>query len=129
MSNTKKLFLDANILLEILFARSKIKEVSKVLHDPIYEFYTSVLTVDLLYYFAERDRIERSFVSEIAGLASHLTITGAMIELAQKRYNGKDFEDCLQAICAESNSCDEILTLDQKFKKDSATILPIKLIL
>ena len=111
-----KLFLDANILLEVMMVRSKLKKIGRILHEPKYEFYVSTLSVHILYYFAELEGIERSFVKKL---------TTDMVTKAQDRYDGKDFEDCLQATCAEAAGCDEILTLDKNFAKNSATKLKV----
>lgn len=123
-----RVLLDANILMEIMFARSKLEPVSAVLHDKRYEFWISALTVHILYYFAEIEGIDRTFTTRLTGLAAHLPITAQTIKLAQKRYNERDFEDCLQAACAELGKCDEILTLDKKFAKLSGTRLPVRAI-
>jgi len=120
-----KLFLDANILLEVMMVRSKLKKIGRILHEPKYEFYVSTLSVHILYYFAELEGIERSFVKKLTTVAKHLPLSTDMVTKAQDRYNGKDFEDCLQATCAEAAGCDEILTLDKNFAKNSATKLKV----
>jgi predicted nucleic-acid-binding protein len=84
--------------------------------------------VHILYYFAEVEGIERSFVAKLAGLAQCLPVNEEMIRLAQQRYKGKDFEDCLQAACAELTGCNEILSLDKKFHKNSGTKLKVLLV-
>ncbi len=123
-----KLFIDANILLEIMFTRSKMQQVSTLLHDDRFEFYISSLTVHILYYFAEVEKVDREWVKNLAGLAAWLPITTAMVEEAQRRYavtGGKDFEDCLQAACAEFSDCAGIVSLDKRFGRHSATKLPV----
>ncbi len=123
-----KLFVDAHILMEIMFARSKLEQISEIMHNPDYEFFMSTLTVPILYYFAEVEGIERNFVAKLAGLAKRLPVNEEMITLAQQRYNGKDFEDCLQAACAELTGCNEILSLDRKFRQNSGTKLRVLLV-
>lgn len=124
----KKLFLDANILMEIMFARSKLEQIQEIMSSERNEFYISTLTVHLLYYFSELEHVDGDFVRNLVDLAAHLPITDAMCSDAQKRYLGKDFEDCLQAACAEQSGCDEIVTLDKQFEKVSSTTLPVRLI-
>ncbi len=82
----------------------------------------------ILYYFAEVEGIDRAFVARLADLADRLPITAAMVTKAQERYKGKDFEDCLQAACAEAGGCEEIITLDKRFAKDSSTKLRVRVI-
>jgi predicted nucleic acid-binding protein len=123
-----RLFVDANVLMEIMLGRSKMEQISKILHNPEYEFFISTLTVHILYYFAEVEGIERSFVRKLVDLALHLPVNEKMVTLAQKRYKGKDFEDCLQAACAELAGCTEILSLDKKFRQSSGTKLKVLLV-
>lgn len=123
-----RLFVDTNILMEIMVGRSKVEQISEIFHNPEYEFFISALTVHILYYFAEIEGIEREFVRKLAGLAQHLPVNEKMIALAQQRYKGKDFEDCLQAACAELSYCEEILSLDKKFHTNSSTRLKVQLV-
>ena len=104
------------------------EQISEVFHDPKYEFFISALTVHILYYFAEVEGIDRSFVHKLLDLAFHLPINENMIYLAQERYTGKHFEDCLQAACAELTGCNEILSLDKDFYNNSGTTLKVLLI-
>ena len=123
-----RLFVDTNILMEIMFARSKMEQISEVMHNEGYEFFISTLTVHILYYFAEVEGIERNFVAKLAGLAQRLPVNEEMLILAQQRYKGKDFEDCLQAACAEVTGCNEILSLDRGFHQNSGTKLKVLLL-
>jgi len=123
-----RLFVDTNILMEIMMSRSKMEQISKIFHNPEYEFFISTLTVHILYYFAEVEGIERDFVRRLAGLAQHLPVNEKMIALAQQRYKDRDFEDCIQAACAELTNCKEILSLDRKFHQNSGTKLKVQLV-
>jgi predicted nucleic-acid-binding protein len=123
-----RLFVDANILMEIMMSRSKTEQISTIFHNSEYEFFISTLTVHIMYYFAEVESIERSFVRKLVDLAQHLPVNEKMIALAQQRYSGKDFEDCVQAACAELTGCNEILSLDKKFHQNSGTKLKVILI-
>jgi len=120
-----RVFVDANVLLEIMFARPKLEQASQVLRNPDDTFAISTLTVHILYYFAEAEGIDREFVWRLAGLARHVSLLPETIQDARERYNGKDFEDCLQALCAERAGCDKIVTLDKGFKRASGTQLPV----
>lgn len=124
----RKVFVDANMFMEIMFARSRMERVNELFHDASSELFMSTLTVHILYYFAELEGIDRDFVKRLVDLAHHLPMLEETVVLAQYRYNGKDFEDCLQAACAEQNDCIEILTLDKKFASASGTKLPVRLV-
>jgi predicted nucleic acid-binding protein len=123
-----RVFIDASALMEIMMGRSKMEQVSKILHTPEHEFFVSALTVHILYYFAEVEGVSRDFVHELTDLGFHLPISEKTIALAQKRYTGKDFEDCLQAACAELGGCDDILTLDKNFARISGTKLKARVL-
>lgn len=124
-----RVLVDANILMEILFQRSKMKRVSKLLRDPAHEYFISTLTVHILYYFAERDKnISWDFVAELIGICGQLPVSLSAVGLAQQRYDGRDFEDCLQAAVAELGGCREILTLDTHFKECSNTKLVVRIV-
>lgn len=120
-----KVFVDANLLVEIMLVRPKLERASEVLHNPDDTFVISTLTVHILHYFAEAEGIERKFVRRLAGLAYHAPLLAETVQNAYDRYNGKDFEDCLQAACAERAGCDKIVTLDKGFKRASNTELPV----
>lgn len=124
----RKIFVDTNLLMEIMMGRSKMEQVAKVMHTKEYEFFISTLTVHILFYFAEIESIDRDFTRGLTKLGHHLLLSPAMVATAHKRYSGKDFEDCLQAACAELGGCDEIITLDKKFAKNSGTKLPVRVI-
>jgi predicted nucleic acid-binding protein len=57
-----------------------------------------------------------------------LSLAEDAIALANKRYDGKDFEDCLQAACAETNNCQEIITIDKHFQEYSHTSLSVVMV-
>jgi predicted nucleic acid-binding protein len=57
-----------------------------------------------------------------------LPITKQAILVANQRYDMKDFEDCLQATCAETNDCQEIITIDKHFQEYSYTTLPVVIV-
>ncbi len=121
-------FIDANVLLEILFARKHSSQCERLLSDPSKVYAISTLTLHIIWYMTERYRLSPVSVSDMLSVFTILPITEDAIELASKRYDGKDFEDCLQAACAETNDCQEIFTIDKHFQKYSHTSLSLMLI-
>jgi len=99
-----------------------------MLSDPATVYYFSTLSVHLTYHFCELDNIDPRLTNTLIGQLNILPVNPSHVSLAQSRYNGKEFEDCLQAACAELNDCDEIVTLDKTFAKISDTKLPVYVI-
>lgn len=121
-------FIDANVLLEILFARKLSAQCEQLLSSPAKEYAISALTLHIVWYMAERYKLSPANVSDMLSVFTILPLTEDTIELASKRYDWKDFEDCLQAACAETNDCQEIITIDKLFQEYSHTSLPVTLV-
>lgn len=128
MNTVSRIFFDASFLLEIIMARKKQLACVEALKSVDGTFCISALTPHICYYFREKYKLDRDPIDDLLVGFDILPIDQTMIRLAQKRYGGKDFEDCLQAVSAESGGCDEILTLDNDFAKDSRTKLKVRVI-
>jgi predicted nucleic acid-binding protein len=124
----KKIFIDANVLLEILLDRSLASECGSLVRDPSNEYAISVITMHIVWYMAEKYSLPAELIDDLLSVWIVLPVNAQTIKLARDRYDGKDFEDCLQAACAESYKCDEIITLDKRFKAHSHTVLPVTII-
>lgn len=124
----KKIFIDANILLEILLDRSLASECESLVRDPSNEYAISALTVHIIWYMAEKYSLQTELIDDLLSVWVTLPVNTQIIKMARDRYDGKDFEDCLQSACAESHRCDEIITLDKHFKTHSHTVLPVTLV-
>jgi predicted nucleic acid-binding protein len=121
-------FIDASILMELMFKRGKLQPVVMLLTAADKRFFTSALTVHLLYHFGQRASLNQETIAKVAAMAQVLPVDEATIKNAQRKYRGKDFEDCLQAACAEIGGCDEIVTLDKHFLRDSGTKLAVSVL-
>lgn len=119
---------DANVLLEILFARKLSGKCEQLLADPAKVYAISALTLHIIWYMAERHRLSPSNTTDVLSVFITLPLNEEAIALANKRYDGKDFEDCLQAACAEANGCQEIITIDKHFQEYSHTSLPVVMV-
>lgn len=117
--------IDANVLLEILFARKLSNGCEQLLSDPSKEYAISALTLHIIWYMAERYKLSFENIIDMLSVLAILPITEQTIRLASQRYDNKDFEDCLQAACAETNNCQEIITIDKHFKQYSHTKLAV----
>lgn len=123
-----KIFLDANILLELLLLRAKTKLVTSEMENRNGRFCISPLSVHLCYHYCLQEGILAERIKDFLQDFEILIMDDRTVELAQNRFTGKDFEDCLQAVCAELGKCDEILTLDKDFRKNSHTKLKVTVI-
>ena len=121
----KRIFLDANILLEILFDRKLAAECRSLVSSPSNEYAISVITVHIVWYMAEKYKLQTQLIDDLLSVWVILPVTDQIIQVSRGRYNGKDFEDCLQAACAESGNYDEIITIDKHFQVHSHTELPV----
>jgi len=124
----KRLFIDANVLIEILLDRRLSQQCIQILEDTSQQYVISAVTVHIVWYIAERYNLNQNKVDEVLSIWEVLPLTAHNVKSARERYDGKDFEDCLQAVCAESGDCDLIVTIDKKFKQHSRTSLPVTLI-
>jgi predicted nucleic acid-binding protein len=121
----KRSFVDANVLLEILFARKLSAQCERVFSDVSKEYTISALTLHIIWYMAERYKLSPTNIHDMLSVFKVLPLIEDAIELASTRYDGNDFEDCLQAACAETNDCQEIFTIDKRFQEYSHTLLPV----
>lgn len=124
----KRSFVDANVLLEILFARRLSAQCEQLLSDPSKVYAISALTLHIIWYMAERHKLSPANVGDMLSVFTVLPLDEDAIELATKRYDGRDFEDCLQAACAETNDCQEIFTIDKHFQEYSHTSLTVAVV-
>jgi predicted nucleic acid-binding protein len=120
--------IDANVLLEILFARRLMNKCEQLLSDPSKEYAISALTLHIIWYMAERHKLSSSNIIDMLSVLTMLPLSEDAIALSNKRYDRKDFEDCLQAACAETNDCQEIITIDKHFQEHSHTSLPVLMV-
>jgi predicted nucleic acid-binding protein len=119
---------DANILLEILFARRLSNKCEQLLSDPSKEYAISALTLHIIWYMAERHKLSSDHIIDMLSVLTVLPLSEDAIALANKRYDSRDFEDCLQAACAETDNCQEIITIDKHFQEYSHTPLAVLLV-
>ncbi|HET7360662.1 MAG TPA: PIN domain-containing protein [Salinimicrobium sp.] len=131
MASTREnrmVFLDANCLMTLLYLRPKAKVVADCVGNVSAHVAISVLTVHLIYHFGLKDGYSFKKITSLLDSYQILPIDREVVKLAQSQFITKDFEDCLQAACAEIGDCDEIITLDKKFKKYSGTKLKVILL-
>ena len=113
----KKVYLDANVLLELLFHRARYEKVVKALLDAKdVQLCISVLSVDLVMYFVEIEKQSKVKAWEFLSKYHHLDLTTVDTTWAHDNDQG-DFEDALQVSCALRHGCKLLITLDKDFQK------------
>ena len=123
-----RVFLDANILLEILLDRKLASKCKSLASDPANEYGISALSVHIVWYVAEKYNLPTQLVDDLLSVWALLPVTNETAQLSRNRYDGKDFEDCMQAACAELGHYDEIVTIDKHFQAYSQTVLPVTVV-
>lgn len=121
----KCIFLDTNIILEILLDRALSDKCKSIVSVPDNEYAISAITVHIIWYMAEKYKLQPRLIDDLLSVWIVLPINNRTLHMSRDRYDGKDFEDCLQATCAELGNCDEIITIDKHFKEHSHSKLPI----
>lgn len=111
-----KLFLDTNILLEILFQRDQEERCIQILQnfEDLYISSTSLVTV---YYFCEKYNFDLEVLENFLMSFELLSCGEDEYDFAKKIFAGKDMEDALQIACALNNNISSVLTLDRDMQK------------
>ena len=111
----KRLFVDANILLELLLpGRTKTKQCERYLMQFNGLVVISILSVHIAYYYGKKAGYK---ISQIDAFLTDFEIAGASrteYELALKITTDTDFEDALQVAVAKSAGCTMFMTADKK---------------
>lgn len=120
-------FVDANVVLEVIERRTHADACEKMLRNSE-EKAISLLTLDLVMYFLERDKIAWEPVRVFLESFAWLPITDADAQWAFAHFKGEDFEDALQVSCAIRENCHEFTTLDKSLAKKYANVLRVELL-
>ena len=124
----KNVFLDTNILLEIILQRDKkslCEQILKYGQDGDVSLYASHLTFANMAYVMHRYSVSRSDIYKaerfLESIITVLSMTGGQLRRAL-RQEVKDFEDMLQYQCAIDGNCDCIVTINTNDFIDFSTI-------
>ena len=111
------LFLDTNILMELLFQRSKFELCTEQI-SRFKEVFASSLSFHILMYYTEKEKLDYNNTFDLFQNLSILELNNEILELAKSIYKGKDFEDCLQFATSKAFGVPQILTMDKGFYKN-----------
>jgi len=106
-----KLFLDANILIEILESRPKHKEAQKLVRAGAGKLYVSTLTCHIAIYISQK-RAGLDIMEQFLSDYEWLELLPEDVSWAFNNRRSEDFEDALQVAVAIRNGCDTFVTLD-----------------
>jgi predicted nucleic acid-binding protein len=126
----KRLFLDTNILLDILQKREPHYQSSSQLLSQIvrgkYKGFASVLTFSNIYYTLCRDMTSKEAVRNMQKISTFVEMLTVTAEMGKKALSSEitDYEDALQYLCAKANKADYIVTRNKKdFTKSDIEVM------
>lgn len=112
IKSNDSLFLDANILLEIVLARDKEPAARKILKKYAGYIYISALTAHLVVHFGTK-RVSLPVLHKFLSDYVVLPMEVADFEWAFANIRNTDFEDALQIAVAVRNGCSQFITFDE----------------
>lgn len=121
----RKIFLDANILIDLISGRRKVEGIEDT---DFKQLHTSTLSVHILFYV---NRIKYNSVEErrTKEVLKHIVLTPLTDTIVRRAYKSKysDYENTLQYLMALHANCDYILTRDRKDYENVKKIIPSKI--
>lgn len=114
--HSPKVFLDANVLIEILESRPKDKQAIAVLTDSAHRTHISSLTCHIVTYVAMR-RVGLRMVEDFLQDHIILDLLSEDVLWAIENRRNDDFEDALQVAVAIRTGCDTFYTFDAQLAK------------
>jgi len=134
--NYKRVFIDANVLIDLFDAdrplrKYSLEAIQKLLEDDV-ELCTSSDLVTTIYYVLRKKFGKKAliFVEKLSKMCILLPFSNKELEkailLMKQNANFKDLEDTLQYVLAKENACDLILSNDKKFYAADIEVLDVK---
>ena len=125
----KRIFIDTNVIIDVLMQRDGYLSSARVLALAKNEdttLFVSVLTMANLAYILRKSLKGDNFYTEMRKLSCLVNVADTTNNhfLSALDLQAKDFEDALQYYCAISNECDIIVTRNKKdFAFSSISVL------
>lgn len=114
--------LDASVILELFLVRKKYDEVRNIIKE--YEVkYITPITIGILFYFAERGKIDMLSAEALVNGCQILNISESTYTMARHLYKGKDLEDAVQIACAIENNISCVITLNKDMQTKYAALI------
>ncbi len=119
------IFLDANVVLEIILSRSKAAVAKEFLSSSKGDLCISSLTGHLIMHFGKKI-VSQPILRDFLGDFTMLALEQSDFDWAFQNSRNSDFEDALQLSVAIKNGCTEFITFDAELVKDYASLISIK---
>lgn len=121
----KKIFLDANILIDLISARRNVEGIEDT---DFKQLYTSTLSVHILFY-VNRIKYNSAEEKRAKEILKHISLTPLTETIIRHAYKVKysDYEDTLQYLMAMHAGCNYILTRNKQDFEKVKKIIPSKI--
>jgi predicted nucleic acid-binding protein len=116
MRNT--VFLDANIVLEVLLKSRPKTEKARQLLLNAEQTSISMLSVHLIFYFGAKAKIDKRMLENTIDTQNILDLTESDYNWAKRHCADGDLEDALQVAIAVRSRCKSFVTLDKSLAKN-----------
>ena len=123
-----KVLIDANVLLDYLLGRDK-GNYAEQLIEKCYKGevsgFVAFHSISIIWYILEKNKVNarRDMIYNLCEILEIVSISNEDIKKAIRWEEFKDFEDCLQEICAETIHADYIITNNvNDFKNSKVSI-------
>jgi predicted nucleic acid-binding protein len=123
---TNNVFLDANILLEIILDRANARPARKLLNDVPAQPCISALTAHLVVHFG-KNLVDMPVLRHFLQDYTVLPLEEKDFEWAFVNMRGTDFEDALQLAVAIRNGSDTFFTFDKNLVKNYKSLPTIRI--
>ncbi len=123
-----KVFLDTNVLLDLVQDRAGATDTRKILgigsENAWVRMYTSYLSMANLAYVLRKKPMEevKECLTRLCRLVNILPMNDMQLMTAIRSCDSPDFEDSLQIMCAEDKGCDVIVTGNPSHFRDFTDI-------
>ncbi|MDD2781084.1 PIN domain-containing protein [Sulfuricurvum sp.] len=129
-----KLFLDANIILDLIDSDRKAVELThQFISDGIIrgdDYCTSCDIFTTVYYVASKKLSSLQVIAELEKILAFVEVIAIDIEVLKEAMNivrdKDDFEDVLQYVCAKKGECSAIVTNDKGFYRGEIELISLK---
>jgi len=123
-----KVFLDANVLIEILLDRPNKNKATTYMSNHADQLAISSLTAHIAVYFGQT-RVDLPLLRTFLADYKILSLEEADFVWAFNNARNEDFEDALQLAVAIRHGCSEFATFDKQLFKDYSSLPTVKVIL
>lgn len=127
-----RVLIDANVLLDYLLGRDVERYAEQIIekcYKEEIEGYVAFHSISIIWYILEKNKVvdRRDMIYNLCDILEVVSISNEEIKKAAKWEEFKDFEDCLQEICAETMHAKYIITNNVKdFEISNIDVLTAK---